>query len=259
MFRDILLSRAILIGIVFFLGVVGSSLLYSWHVRRTLTAELAGITLATQHLEREKARHIAQDAGIPTETEVLETSQAHLSNDDTQTFSGEAKALLHDEASDSLDIAEAFFPKETREEAPTEDVRVSPFGFGPYPELPPGYPNPNLWDYADALYELSPKRAHDWELRERVCIKLWKQGKRSEGVAMENGLVYPCYENTVYIRWDEYIDDDGTPVAYITELLGSPSVARYLDDFDNNIIPPGVTVIPYDEGGIDPYTFLNLN
>jgi hypothetical protein len=36
-------------------------------------------------------------------------------------------------------------------------------------------------------------------------------------------------------------------------------MSHYTDDFDNNIIPPGVTVIPYDEGGIDPYVFLNLN
>ena len=42
MFRDILSgSRAILVGLVFFLLVVGGSLLYSWHVHRTTDTELA--------------------------------------------------------------------------------------------------------------------------------------------------------------------------------------------------------------------------
>jgi hypothetical protein len=40
MFREVLLNRAILVGIVFFLLVAGSSLLYNWHVRREIAAAL---------------------------------------------------------------------------------------------------------------------------------------------------------------------------------------------------------------------------
>ena len=40
MFRDMLSgSRALLFGLVFFVLVVGGSLLYSWHVHRTTEAE----------------------------------------------------------------------------------------------------------------------------------------------------------------------------------------------------------------------------
>lgn len=258
MLREVLTSRAILAGIIFFLLVVGSSLLYDWHVRCEMAGELVQTALSMQQPENKKEKRTAQDAGVSIGIDRVGETRMSLEVDEAQARSEETETVI-DEVSESVDIAEAFFFDETMQAAPAEEIRISPFGFGPYPELPPGYPNPDLWDYADALYALSPERAHDWELRERVCIKLWKQGKKSESVAMENGLVYPCYENTVYVRWDKYIDDDGTRVAYITELLGPPSTARYNDDFDNNIIPPGVTVIPYEEGGIDPYTFLNLN
>ena len=139
------------------------------------------------------------------------------------------------------------------------DLPVSPFGFGPYPKVPVGYRDPNLWDCAEAIYKISPERARDWELRERVCIKLWQQGKHAEGVVMEDGLVYPCYPNTVYVRWGSDIDEDGNTESYIAELIAPGSLSQYTDDFNNDIIPSGITVIPYDEGGIDPYTFLDLH
>ena len=75
---------------------------------------------------------------------------------------------------------------------------------------------------------------------------------------MKDGLVYPLYSNTVYVRWDEWVDDNGDPVRYIANLLGPGSLSHYDEYFDNDIIPPGITVIRYDEGGIDPYVFLNL-
>lgn len=258
MFRDILSgSRAVFIGLVFFVLVVGGSLLYSWHVHRTTDAEVAETQRKGQPLENKNKTHAAQNT-TNTSTIDIEHSATNPTPNDTQRFDSTG-TLLIDEASEMPDMADVFLPDDfVSEKAPVE-VPVSPFGFGPYPEVPEGYPNPNLWDYAEALYEFSPERARDWELRERVCIKLWKQGKRSESVAMENGLVYPCYPNTVYVRWGESIDENGNSVAYIKELLAPVSMSHHADDFDNDIIPPGVTVITYDEGGIDPYTFLNLN
>ncbi len=259
MFREILTSRSIHIGVVFFVVVVGSSLLYSWHVRRTTDTELVPSNALLQQPEKKNKTGTAADT-VDTSGVDFEQTDTSAETDDAQATETDNTAALPSEAAAPVDLADAFLPDDfVSEEEPAEDVLISPFGFGPYPEVPPGYPNPNLWDYAEALYEFSPERARDWELRERVCIELWKQGKQSESVAMEDGLVYPCYENTVYVRWDEYIDEDNTPVAYITELLGPASVERYADDFDNDIIPPGITVIPYSEGGIDPYTFLNLN
>ncbi len=260
MFRDILSGfQAIFIGLVFFVIVVGGSWLYSWHIDRTTDAELAqSNALLRQHENKNEPRNAADP--VDTSTVDFEQAGTDLKTDETQPMSDDTDVLPIDETSEVLDLSDAFLPDDfVSEEELTEDVPVSPFGFGPYPEVPIGYPNPNLWDYAKALYELSPERARDWELRERVCIELWKQGKQSESVVMENGLVYPCYPNTIYVKWGETIDENGTPLAYIEELLAPSSMLHYEDDFDNDIIPPGVTVIPYDEGGIDPYTFLNLN
>ena len=46
-----------------------------------------------------------------------------------------------DETSEMLDMADAFlFDGFVSKEASIEDVPVSPYGFGPYPEVPADYP-----------------------------------------------------------------------------------------------------------------------
>lgn len=141
------------------------------------------------------------------------------------------------------------------------DVPVSPYGFGPYPETPADFPFPVEWEF--------PGSDVGHELMARVVIKLWTQGIETMGVTMGDGLVYPNYIDTVYVRWDETIDDDGNRIQYITDLGGYPPACLRIEE--NNIarlgeeglmtaadIPSDVTVILYDEAGIDPYTFLNL-
>ncbi len=257
MFRDLFTTRAILAGSLFFVLVVFSSLLYSWHIRSQTAAELARTVQVIQQLEKKRVTHTSHDAEPSTDTNSAGGTPLALDADTLQTMSETAVPLLQGGTPDALGVGAGLLPDDTGQETP-EETRVSPFGFGPYPEIPPGYRNPDLWDLAESLYEFSPERARRWELTHRVCIKLWKQGKQAESAAMEDGLVYPCYPNTVYVRWDQYIDADGTPVRYISDTLGSGDMARYDDDFYNSIIPPGITVIPYAEGGIEPYTFLNL-
>ena len=152
---------------------------------------------------------------------------------------------------------------ETRkqEERTQSDTGVSPYGFGPYPEVPTDFPFPVEWEFtgSDAGHELMA----------RVAIKLWNQGIETWGLTMEDGLVYPNYMDTVYIRWGETTDDDNNPIQYIHDLGGYPFACLRI--VENNIarlgkrgtmtaadIPSDVTVILYDEAGIDPYTFLGL-
>ena len=145
--------------------------------------------------------------------------------------------------------------------AETADVPVSPYGFGPYPKVPIDFPFPVEWNF--------PNSDAGHELMQRVAIKLWTQGIETMGVTMEDGLVYPNYIDTVYIRWGETTDDDDNPIQYITDLGGYP--AACLRIVENNIarlgergtmtaadIPSDVTVKLYDEAGINPYTFLEL-
>ncbi len=66
--------------------------------------------------------------------------------------------------------------------ANNEEVRLSPHGLGPYPEIPPGYRAPNIFDRP---------LSKDHELMMRVDVKLWKQGIRTEGIGIcyRTGLV----------------------------------------------------------------------
>ena len=127
---------------------------------------------------------------------------------------------------------------------------VSPFGFGPYPALPDGWP-PETW----------PCLSSEHELTARVEIKLISQGRQVYGAIMEDGLVYPTFKNTVYIRWET----EGNHT-YISDLAGDPAACERLTaimderrmDFTTADIPPDIKQVPFDEGGIDPYEFLEI-
>ena len=140
----------------------------------------------------------------------------------------------------------------------TDKVRVSPHGFGPYPEIPSDYPRQDLWDYPDFLKA-------DHELLLRVQIKLWKQDIRTIGGGFIDGRVYPNIPDTVYVKWENRVRPDGTVERYASRISGDPyagKVIRKIIDTKGKIyegdIPAGIQVIESDEGGIDPYQFLDL-
>ena len=136
----------------------------------------------------------------------------------------------------------------TQQAESTGDVRVSPYGFGPYPEIPADYPIPPgkfEWKFWG--------RTEHGELMSRVRIKLWNQGIKSEGATFVNGKVYPIIKGTVYVEWDGnfprgitgHPDDD---IDAIDEALE-----------EGKALPEGITVLDRNEAGINPYTFLELN
>ena len=94
------------------------------------------------------------------------------------------------------------------------DTLTSPFGFGPYPDVPADYPaHELLWDNATPEHELLV----------RVRIKLWKQGTQTTGAIYENnnGLIYPSIPGVIYVKW-RYIKE-GDP-----DLVGRRYAARVL-------------------------------
>ncbi len=141
-----------------------------------------------------------------------------------------------------------------------EPPRTSLFGFGVYPEIPSDYPEQDAWDAIEALYLTDPESARGQELMERVCIKLWKQGLHSVGVSRDSqtGLIYPHYPNTAYVRWAWYMDENGSPVRYAASVKGGADLAQYQHYFAEGELPPHITVIDYEEAGIDPYQFLDF-
>ena len=72
---------------------------------------------------------------------------------------------------------------------PAADVRVSPHGFGAYPEIPVGAPI-SPFDETDSLLG-------------RVMVQKWNEGERFVGGTINDGKVYLIYPNVLYVRWQE--------------------------------------------------------
>ena len=244
MFRDILSSRAIFAGLVFFMLIVGSSLIYSWHARRAIDTELARTDTVLQHVNRNET-HTAADA-VDTSTVDFEHAETPLENDNLR-MSDDTGVSPIDETSEILDMADAFLRDDfVSEEVLAEDVPVSPHGFGAYPEVPADFPEDVNWsDYEEDL--------PIYELMTRVQIKLWKQGHRAMGISEENGVMYPVIRGRVYIKWSR----SGKEVLEVTGHPADMSDA-IVNQIESGIIPAGLTVLNYDTTGIDPYEFLNL-
>ncbi len=144
-----------------------------------------------------------------------------------------------------------------------EPQRVSPFGFGPYPQVPPDFPRDPIWEAVD-MYEKINQHGRGMmkaiELMDRVLIKLWNQGRRASSASMSKGRVYPGFPNTVYVRWNYIEEPDGTMTRYAGRKTSGPDIPESVfDALSEGIIPPGIKVLDHDADGIDPYTFLNLN
>ena len=254
MFRDLLSSRLIQVGLVFFVVVVGGSLLYSWQTRRTTIAEFAWTDVVPHETRSE------QDT-VDTSTVDFEQAGTPLETDDSQ-MSDDTDVSPIDETSEMLEMADAFLPDDfVLEEEPAEDVPVSPFGFGPYPEIPVDYAarhGQTVWQYPGNL-PLSDQR--NIELIHRVMIASWNEGDTHFiSATSRNGKVYLQYPNTMYVRYGERKRSDGTVQRFIKRWSSGEPDHPAIDQILEGNIPTGVTLIDMDseDVGIDPYTFLGL-
>ena len=138
--------------------------------------------------------------------------------------------------------------------AEAKDVPTSPFGFGPYPEVPAGVP-----------YIMFPASSANQELMMRVRIKLSSQGINTRGATMEDGLVYPVIKGIAYVQWESYWRPTGK-VTYISRYKGHPEDGARLDairfkkgkSLTKADVPPDIKLMSFEEGAIDPYQFLDL-
>ena len=142
----------------------------------------------------------------------------------------------------------------------TENVPVSPHGFGPYPPLPKEWQEavkrrgePFLWK----------SMSRDVELMIRVRIKLMNQGVPVKGVIMDKGLVYPIIKGVRYVEWEW---SGFPPRRYITTSIGTIDDGKRLRSIKAEIgreltagdVPSDIELKPLSKAGIDPYTFLDL-
>ena len=250
MLRDLLASRAIQAGIVFFVIVVTSSLLYSHHVHRTSEVELVRTNSAGQSVENKK--HPAQVVDVPKESvEFVEPLKETQITHDEISKEKDIDIISIDVPEDHDDIANIFSDVEVdfqNEISPKIDFKTTPEGF----------PLKPYWEYpVDQQAEWS----YDHKLIDHVLVKLWRQGIHNiEGGSIgDNGRVHPHYADTLYIEWGKRRHPDGTMKDVITSYFGSAGIWKLTPDRPFDLPPPSVGLIDINspEGqGIDPYAFL---
>ena len=259
MFRDFVSSRAIQTGIVFFVLIVAGTQLYSWHVHRITKAKLGQIPQTLQQVKKKNKPRTAQVTGTLASTKTLGETEMPIENEDTQM--SEATEGLPSADTETLNFVKEFLPDDfVSEEEPATDAPygVSPFGFGPYPEVPPDFPEQDIWDDISTR-SMNPNH----ELIARVQIKLWKQGVKALGGVYKNkyGLIYPIIDNVVYYEVSPSAGPGYDGVG--SHSLTSPATRdKYGDNIREGIrtgiFPSALTVYKYPDGGIDPYNFLDL-
>ena len=210
--------RTLLGALLLFCVIASGFTLWYHHQRTKLAEEDSTFQQRRENVSPETAEHADETAGT--------------SHSDVQRSSAERAAA----------------------EIPGEDVPVSPYGFGPYPPLPEGW-GPETWNNISANHELMA----------RVEVKLISQGINVEGSAMEDSLVYPIIKGILYVKWRTYPGPNGVET-YISDTLGHPDdgarIASIKEergmDFTANDIPSDIKLVPFEEGGINPYDFLGL-
>lgn len=254
MLRDLFTSRIILAGFVLCVVIITITKLYRQHVRQTTEVELQQTIQALHALKnKNKIRTTAANGSTKNETygALLDTSDQKM-----DTLTSTETHALQEETVGPLSHADIGLLNsiDSVEEQGAQDVPVSPYGFGPYPEVPDQLPSNPF-----------PSLSANHELLARVRIKLLNEGINARGVNMENGWVYPVIPGIVYVKWKEYERPDGT-VRYISSMLAHPSDGTRIDaikdekgrTFTEADIPSDIKLMSFEEGAIDPYTFLDL-
>lgn len=139
--------------------------------------------------------------------------------------------------------------------------RESLFGLGKYPEVPLGlFPHgETVWDEIETLAEEDSSSAQSTELMVRVRIKLWELGTETVGASMSNGLIYPSISNVAYVTYGTRETKKGEKVPYIQRLTGGGDLtAEEYDIVEAGGTPSGWTILSHANGGVAPYTFLEL-
>lgn len=230
MLRDIFTNKWIL-GSFGVLLLVGAGCVFWYHY-----------TLAPYRQQAAKTQQLAHEWQLSQQVEAQDENHAPADADVPKTV--DPSPVTETRHKSTAEVVDKTAPKTLTEIAATLDMPVSPFGLGPYPEVPADFPvQPFDWDFwGETLND---------ELMSRVQIKLWKQGIKVEGASFRNGKVYPNILGTVYVRWDANRER-------IRGISGHPD-----DDFDaieaGHPPPAGITVLDFYDAGIDPYTFLELN
>lgn len=273
MFRDLLSSRLIQAGLLFFVIVVGGSLLYSGHIKRATKKEMAGHDRFLQGLEKPNETRPSETVNGATEIKLLDlVNTPEAATDPPMPESTQV-------SSNEIEFVDILLDDVVLEEvAPEIDVPVSPFGFGPYPEVPADYPLaaslPWFWSeekkaQSEAVVREGLKERgmtfedylKEYELIGRVGIKLWNDGRRFNGITTmdQTGRYYPDEPDVLYVGWRETTLPNGEVRRYMGNTIGSALQNVPIAAIEGREPPPDWIEIRSLDEGIDPYEYLGLS
>ena len=247
MIRDILTNKWVLGGLGFLILFAGLCYLWYQYTTAPYREQAAELDEMIQQSERQRTASTAKrteqaaDAPVDSNTPTAEKPVTETTGAKTNTST--------DETTKSVTAA-------TQETDNTEELLISPHGFGPFPKVPSDYPggyDPKFWEYP---------RTQNHELMTRVAIKLWEQGKQTHGTTMSNGLVYPTFPNTLIVTWKTQQTPFGTR-RYASTISWCPEAEGFQRKMKRKLIyegdfPSHFKIVERKDAGIDPYQFLDL-
>lgn len=235
-----------------FLFSLGCYLWYQYDTEPYRQQERASREYARRYTASQKTRGITQ----PEEKSNIVADESKTENPTTS----KGTVNVFDSVSDDTKVKSTKALLSKTFEETKENVRVSPFGFGEYPEVPLDFPSALSWNDPDRQANLPDHALKNIELIERVLIKLWTEGDKSfhGSGSTYNGKIYPHYDNTVYVLYGETRMPDGTMKRYPTRLISGPQVVFDAHDFLSDNPPDHLRILDIESTGIDPYQFLDL-
>lgn len=247
MVRDIFTNKWILGGVLLLIVIAGAC--YFWYQH-----QLAIIAQWDRELVEEAERYHQSQR----ERSKRSTAAKSATDAPAESITPTAENPITETATDKTEPTQAQ-SEVPAENAETQEVRMSPFGFGPYPELPADFPHQDIFDpRPNSPYKDDP----DYELMRRVHVELWKRGEKVEGMGKLNstGLFYPTIRGTIYVRWAPrwkvFGKGFGRTIRYVE---GHPDdMARLRTVNRESEIPSDLKVLDISEG-IDAYEFLGLS
>ena len=254
-----------IIGAAFLLLIVAAGcILYYQHTTAQYKQEAAKTDKLLQEWEANKK---AKPSAAETESSQIPAESITPTAEKPITDTGDTK--VKDTATGNLKDVLTGDPKNvlSGESEDTENIAASPYGFGPYPVIPEGYPLIASWTRMEEHREkFNNNLWRDLEIIDRVLIKLFNEGDTHfNGGIMDNGLVLPIYPNVAYVRLEtDYGKDwteDGELIegdSYSSRILAGSGVSKEdKEKILNGEKPPGVEIRSFSDG-INPYTFLRL-
>lgn len=265
MLRDIFTNKWILSCFGFL--VIFAGLCYLWYQNEIAPykEQIANLDEIVHQFEKPQTAtttKLTEQAAVASEESITPTPENPINEVGTESTDKDSKPQAKQP---SLETASA------------ENAPISPFGFGPYPEVPTDYPYPKSipwhWDeeYITNLEETLEKalevRGVSFtehmkisELMSRVGIKLWNEGQTFDGLISsdQTGLIYPDNPDVLYVEWHEVTLPNGDVKRYMSGTIGSALSSISIAAQQGLEPPPDWLEIRSFQDGIDPYEFLGL-